>query len=212
MQQHCIPGYTSVPSWTGPPWGKALARLHASGAWIGRPVELPASRPLEFEAPGGVGLELLNWPRHHVVKCLVHLHPADPIDLRLAQEAKLAELAHACAVLERELLVEVIIRAPDREEDARATPSVMRRLYHLGIRPAWWKLEAQPAESWREIAAVIAANDPLCHGVLLLGLDASEEQIGQSFEVAARHPVCRGFAIGPHDLWPAGPRLARGEH
>ncbi len=176
--------------------GKALAKLHASGAWIGRPVELPASRPLEFEVPGGVGLELLNWPRHHVVKCLVHLHPADPIELRLAQEAKLAELAHACDVLERELLVEVIIRAPNREEDARATPSVMRRLYHLGIRPAWCKLEAQPAESWRDIAAVIAANDPLCHGVLLLGLDASEEQIGQSFEVAARHPVCRGFAIG----------------
>ena len=42
----------------------------------------------------------------------------------------------------------------------------------------------------------IAANDPLCHGVLLLGLDASEDQVAQSFEVAARHPVCRGFAIG----------------
>jgi 5-dehydro-2-deoxygluconokinase len=176
--------------------GKALANLHASGVWIGRPVELPASRPLEFETAGGVGLELLNWPRHHVVKCLVHFHPADPVELRLAQEAKLAELAHACSVLERELLVEVIIRRAGREADARATPSVMRRLYHLGVRPAWWKLEAQPEESWREIAEVIATNDPLCHGVLLLGLDASEEQIAQSFEIAARHAVCRGFAIG----------------
>jgi 5-dehydro-2-deoxygluconokinase len=50
--------------------GKALANLHASGVWIGRPVELPASRPLEFDTAGGVGLELLNWPRDQVVKCL----------------------------------------------------------------------------------------------------------------------------------------------
>jgi 5-dehydro-2-deoxygluconokinase len=73
---------------------------------------------------------------------------------------------------------------------------VLRRLYHLGIRPAWWKLEAQPDEAWREIGAIVAANDPLCHGALLLGLDAGAEQVAQSFDVAARHAVCRGFAIG----------------
>jgi 5-dehydro-2-deoxygluconokinase len=176
--------------------GKALARLNSSGAWLGRPVELPASRPLEFEAAGGIGLELLHWPRHHVVKCLVNFHPADPVELRLAQEARLAELAHATESLERELLVEVICSGPGRAVDAATTPAVMRRLYHLGIRPAWWKLESQPADAWREIASIIAAHDPLCHGALLLGLDASEDQVAQSFDVAARHPVCRGFAIG----------------
>lgn len=176
--------------------GKALARLNRDATWIGRPVELPASKPLEFEPRGGIGLALLAWPRHHVIKCLVNFHPADAIELRLAQEARIAELAHATRTLERELLVEVISTGPGRTVDAGMTPNVMRRLYHLGIRPAWWKLEAQSSESWREITAVIAANDPLCHGVLLLGLDASEEQIAQSFEVAARHPVCRGFAIG----------------
>ena len=72
----------------------------------------------------------------------------------------------------------------------------MRRLYHLGLRPAWWKLEAQPADAWHEIASVVAANDPLCHGVLLLGLDASEQQIAHSFDIAARYAICRGFAIG----------------
>jgi len=172
--------------------GPALARLNRAACWIGRPVELPGSRPLEFEAAPGVGLELRTWPRRHVIKCLVNFHPADPVELRLAQEARLAELAHATASLERELLIEVISRAAD----ASTTPAVMRRLYHLGIRPAWWKIEAQPAEAWPEIAAVVAAHDPLCHGVMLLGLDAPEEQVAQSFEVAARHPVCRGFAIG----------------
>ncbi len=175
---------------------KALARLNRSTVWIGRPVELPGSRPLEFEAAGSIGLELLAWPRHHVVKCLVNFHPADGIELRLAQEARLAELAHATRALERELLIEVISSGPGRTVDTHTTPDVLRRLYHLGIRPAWWKLEAQSSGSWREIAGVIAASDSLCHGVLLLGLDASEDQIAQSFEVAARHPVCRGFAIG----------------
>ena len=176
--------------------GRALARLNASGAWIGRPVELPASRPLEFEAEGGIGLELLNWPRHHVIKCLVNYHPSDPIELRLAQEARLADLAHATTTLERELLVEVICSGPGRSIDAATTPTVMKRLYHLGIRPAWWKLESQADEAWRSIAEIVAANDPLCHGVVLLGLDASEDRVSQSFEVAARHAVCRGFAIG----------------
>jgi 5-dehydro-2-deoxygluconokinase len=189
---------------------RALERLRASGAWIGRPVELPGSRPLEFEAPGGIGLELLEWPRRQVVKCLVNFHPADPVELRLAQEARLAELAHATASLERELLVEVICTGPGRTADARTMPAVLRRLYHLGIRPAWWKLESQPAEAWREIGEIVAANDPLCHGALLLGLDASEEQVALSFDVAARHAVCRGFAIGrtifgpPARAWLAG--------
>ncbi len=175
---------------------KALARLGSSRVWLGRPVELPGSRPVEFEATGGIGLDLLAWPRHHVIKCLVNFHPGDPIELRLAQEAQLAELAHAAETLERELLIEVISSGPGRTLDTRTTPDVLRRLYHLGIRPAWWKLEAQSSEAWREIGDVITANDPLCHGVLLLGLDASEEQVAKSFEAAARHPVCRGFAIG----------------
>ena len=46
------------------------------------------------------------------------------------------------------------------------------------------------------LAEIVAAHDPLCRGALLLGLDASEEQVARSFDIAARHPVCRGFAIG----------------
>jgi len=190
--------------------GKALARLAGSGAWLGRPVELPASRPLEFDARSGIGIELLAWPRRHVIKCLVNYHPADPIELRLAQESRLAELADAAAALERELLVEVICSGPGRAVDARTTPTVLRRFYHLGLRPAWWKLEAQADDAWREIAEIVGAHDPLCRGALLLGLDASEEEVAQSFEVAARHAVCRGFAIGrtifgaPAREWLAG--------
>jgi len=175
---------------------RALARLRRGDCWIGRPVEVPGSRPLEFEPDGDIGTELLAWPRGDVVKCLVNYHPADPVELRLAQESKLAQLASAADALERELLIEVISSGPGRAPEAGITPAVLRRFYHLGIRPAWWKLEAQGDESWRAIAGIVAAHDPACHGVLLLGLDASEEQVAQSFATAARHRVCRGFAIG----------------
>lgn len=175
---------------------RALARLNRTACWIGRPVELPGSRPLEFEVAGGIGLELIAWPRSHIVKCLVNFHPADPIELRLAQESRLVELDRAARRLERELLIEVISSGPGRAVDADTTANVLRRLYHLGMRPAWWKLEAQSTDGWREIASVVAAHDPLCRGVLLLGLDASEDQIAHSFEIAAKHAVCRGFAIG----------------
>ena len=32
--------------------------------------------------------------------------------------------------------------------------------------------------------------------MLLLGLEASEDRLDQSFRMAAPHPICRGFAVG----------------
>ena len=176
--------------------GKALARLNASGAWIGRPVELPASRPLEFEAAGGIGLELLHG--RGITSSSASSTTIRPIRSSCGSRRKRGSLSLRMRRnrSSANCSIEVICSGPGRTLDAGTTPTVMRRLYHLGLRPAWWKLESQPAQAWREIADVVAAHDPLCHGVLLLGLDASEDQVAQSFEVAARHPVCRGFAIG----------------
>ena len=72
----------------------------------------------------------------------------------------------------------------------------MRRFYNLGVLPAWWKLESQTAAAWNEIGSVVNEFDPLCHGVLVLGLDAPEAEMKDSFRVAAPNPVCRGFAVG----------------
>ena len=69
-------------------------------------------------------------------------------------------------------------------------------LYNLGVYPAWWKLESQTTQAWQNISEVIEYYDPMCHGVLLLGLDAPEEQLRESFRVAAPFPVCKGFAVG----------------
>src|SRR3546814_15959624 len=56
--------------------------------WIGRPIEMHGSRPLDFESSPDVATELATWPRHHVVKCLAFYHPDDPDALRERQDRK----------------------------------------------------------------------------------------------------------------------------
>ena len=81
----------------------------------------------------------------------------------------------------------------------------------MGIYPDWWKLEpSEDPESWANISAAIARRDPLCHGIVLLGLSAPEAQLIASFQVAAATPMMRGFAVGrtifaePTRAWLAG--------
>ena len=86
--------------------------LHAAadkGLWIGRPVEFPASRPLDFElelGPDCGGLK--EWPQNHVVKVLCYCHPDDEVALRDQQEAALLKLAAAARNNRLDLLVELI--------------------------------------------------------------------------------------------------------
>jgi 5-dehydro-2-deoxygluconokinase len=53
----------------------ALATATGRGWWVGRPVELPGSRPLRFEHGPSVATRLQQWPLEQVAKCLVHYHP-----------------------------------------------------------------------------------------------------------------------------------------
>ena len=63
------------------------------------------------------------------------------------------------------------------------------------MRPDWWKLEpAADAAAWREIEAAVNENDPLCRGVVLLGLSAPEAELLAAFEVAAPFAIVKGFA------------------
>ena len=173
-----------------------LAKLTAERWWIGRPVEVPGSCPLEFDPRSSMGLPLLEWPAAHVVKCLVFYHPDDDISLRLQQEDRVRQLHADCAALDRELLLEVIVTSMNHQCDEHTVANVMRRFYNLGVFPAWWKLESQNEAGWQEISSVIERYDPRCHGVLLLGLDAPEQELRQSFKLAAQFPICKGFAVG----------------
>ncbi len=173
-----------------------LAQVTGSGWWIGRPVERPGSRPLAFEDGSNVGLALRSWPAEQVVKCLLAHHPDDPAALQQQQLAQVRALAQACHATGHELLLELI---PPRElgADALSVARGMAQVYAAGVRPDWWKLAApDDASGWQAIGAVIHQHDVHCRGVLLLGLEASEERLRQGFEAAAGEPLCKGFAVG----------------
>jgi 5-dehydro-2-deoxygluconokinase len=190
---------------------RGLEAAADSPYWIGRPIELPGSRPLAFESSEDVATEVATWPRNHVVKCLVFYHPDDPIELLGQQERQLRRLQDACRKTRHELLLEVIVSrhgAVDTQTAARA----IQRLYDQGLKPDWWKLEpAADSETWGNIERVIRRNDPLCRGVLLLGLQASEAALAASFQVAAASPIVKGFAVGRTIFADAAARWLTGE-
>jgi 5-dehydro-2-deoxygluconokinase len=164
--------------------------------WIGRPVEAPGSRPLRFAFDQDIGGQLREWPVTHTVKCLAFFHPDDDASLRDAQTDKLRTLYDATRRAGLELLVEIIAgRHGPLGDDTVAR--VLAALYAAGIRPDWWKLEPQPgAAAWQAIGRAIGDNDPYCRGVVLLGLEAPEDELGAAFRACAGVPVVKGFAVG----------------
>ena len=167
--------------------------------WIGRPVEVPASRPLELEGGRSIGSRLVSWPRQHIVKCLVLLHPADADALWQQQIRQLDELYRACAVSGHELLIEVIPPAgstTSQQELGVALTQSLQMIYQHGVRPDWWKLPAPDQAGWAAISDLIQREAPHCRGVILLGLDAPADSLIQAFRDSSAYPICRGFAIG----------------
>jgi 5-dehydro-2-deoxygluconokinase len=174
----------------------ALAAAADYPCWIGRPIEVPKSRPLEFECSADVATELATWPLNHVVKVLCFYHPDDAAGLREREERQLLRLFDACRKTRHELLVEIIV-PPGMPVDSHTVAYALARLYDLGIRPDWWKLEpAADAETWRNIETVIATRDGFCRGVLVLGLSQPVETLLAAFEAAAAVPMVKGFAVG----------------
>jgi 5-dehydro-2-deoxygluconokinase len=151
---------------------------------------------LAFEGSADVATELLEWPANHVVKCLVYYHPDDEPGLRESQERQLLRLFDACRKTGHELLIEVIA-PPGMPSTPSAVARSLRRLYAVGLRPDWWKLEpvADP-EAWREVEAAVLENDPYCRGAVLLGLSALHEELLSSFKAAAPFRIVKGFAVG----------------
>jgi 5-dehydro-2-deoxygluconokinase len=166
------------------------------GLWVGRPLEKPGSRPLQFEFTQDVGARLVDWPVTHTIKCLAFYHPDDPAELKTEQAHKLRTLYEAARKVGRELLVEIISGKHGNLADdtiARA----LEELYTLGIKPDWWKLEPQASSTaWNKIGQTIARHDPWCRGIVLLGLEAPEAELEKGFAAVAGHSAVKGFAIG----------------
>jgi 5-dehydro-2-deoxygluconokinase len=166
------------------------------GLWVGRPLEKPGSRPLEFEHTQDVGSRLIDWPADHCIKCLAFYHPDDPQALKDQQLAKYRQLYEAARKVGRDLLVEIIASKHGPLDD-HTTARAMAEIYAQGIKPDWWKLEPQASsKAWDEIERVITKNDAHCRGIVLLGLDAPSAELEKGFRAVADKKLVKGFAVG----------------
>lgn len=175
----------------------ALYKATGTGLWVGRPVEWPGSRPLMLEPEIGPDYGGLNeWPLDNVVKVLCFCHPDDDADMWARQEETVLRLYSAARRNRLEFLLEVI---PSKvgEVDDQTTAQVIQRFYDLGVYPDWWKLEPMKTDAgWQAACDAITRNDPYTRGIVVLGLAAAESALRDSFQVAARYPLVKGFAVG----------------
>lgn len=175
----------------------ALHRASGSGLWIGRPTEWPGSRPLTLEPELGSDCgTLVEWAREDVVKVLCFCHPDDDVATRSGHEATIKRLFESARRNKLEFLLEVI---PSKVATVRAdtTATLIEQFYQAGIYPDWWKLEPmKDVESWTKTVAAIEAYDKHTRGIVVLGLDAPEAELIESFNVAASFELVKGFAVG----------------
>ena len=81
--------------------------------------------------------------------------------------------------------------------DDQTTAKVIDRFYEIGVYPDWWKLEPmKTAEGWTNAVAAIERHDRHTRGIVVLGLDAPQAELEESFRLAAAEPLVRGFAVG----------------
>ena len=175
----------------------ALYKATGTGLWVGRPVEWPGSRPLMLEPEIGPDYGGLNeWPLDHVVKVLCFCHPDDDADMWARQEETILRLYSAARRNRLEFLLEVIPSKVGSVDD-QTTAQVIQRFYDLGVYPDWWKLEPMTTDAgWQAACDAITRNDPYTRGIVVLGLAAEEAALRDSFAVAARHDLVKGFAVG----------------
>ena len=200
-RSHHMQGHTGVLIDGGAYGADALASATGRGWWVGRPVELPGSRPLRFDGTRSIGSALIHWPTEQVVKCLVHYHPDDAFELRLEQEQKVLELWEATRESGNELLLEIICPTaltPAGTQDAAVLRSI-KRFYNLGVKPEWWKLAPMQVQGWVKLAALVAERDVHCRGAVILGLNQPLQVLADSF-ASANNPIVKGFMVG-RTLW-----------
>lgn len=95
-----------------------------------------------------------------------------------------------------EFLLEVIPSIVSSVDD-ETTAVIIQKFYDAGVYPDWWKLEPlKTQEGWDNACMAIGRNDPNTRGIVVLGLDAPAQELFESFAIAAKQPLVKGFAVG----------------
>ena len=164
--------------------------------FIARPIEQPDSPCLSFAGGLNVAITLREWPREHVVKCLIFAHPEDDSSKKALEQERLLLLSEACRATEHELMLELIC-SKSGPVTSDTVSSQMESYYKAGVYPDWWKIEPPPDKTaWAAVSKVLDRYDPFCRGILLLGLNKRAEEVEVALTAAKDQPWCKGFAVG----------------
>ena len=208
--------------------GRRPARLrHAARRHLWPRGAVPRRRPSVLDRPPGraAGLaaarfrgrrqtsarKLVEWPVGHTIKCLCFYHPDDPAELKQRQERELLRLYDAA----RKHRPRTAGRDHRRQARAARTTTrsrgVVQRLYALGIKPDWWKLEPQTDEAaWRAIGDVIREERPLLPRHRAARARGAGGRAGGGLRRRRQRAAGQGLRGRPHDLQRRGPALAQG--
>lgn len=181
-----------------------------SGMWIGRPIELTNSVPLQFECDASVGSMIRSWPNEQVVKCLISYSTSDESSLRQKQDANIIELYQSCCESGHQLLIDLRPPASDNLEPGESLNRTVDHLLGINVRPDWWKIPCIAASWAQKTCALIESVTPHCCGVLVSAPHASSAEAAKCFAAFKGLPLVKGFAVQaaifgePAKRWLAG--------
>lgn len=190
---------------------KVLHDATGGGMWIGRPIEVPGSRPIQFEGEASIGSEISSWPTEQIVKCLVYYSSADEEKLRQQQDERIVELYKSCCTSGHQLLLEIIPPADESVSIGESLYKSVEHLFNIGVRPDWWKIPCISAEYAGKLCRHIEKTTPHCCGVVVLGLDAPTAELAKGFEAFKGLGLVKGFAVGRTIFSAPGKRWLSGQ-
>ena len=175
----------------------ALDDASGDGIWIGRPIELPGSLPLRFEGGADVGCTLPSGRSRTASSAWSTTTRTIPRRCGRSRRRRccacsMPRAGPATSCCWKSSRAARRRRSTSGRSRARSTGSTRSACSPTGGSspiPAARRPGTRSPQRSRGTTAY-------CRGVLLLGLDAPQAELEASFALAARQPVCKGFAIG----------------
>jgi myo-inositol catabolism protein IolC len=197
-------------------YGASIAELATNAAGA-------ISLAMPVEASGGQWFQYAydDWRAHAALfatdhtKVLIRDNPGLEPGQRAAQAERLAKVSDWAAANDRALIVELLV--PPSPADLAAaggtaasydatlrpehTVQVIEHLQDHGVVPALWGVEGLNHHDDAVAIAAVAKRGGRAAGCIVLGRDASQDQLDHWLQVAAPIPGFTGFAVGRSIWW-----------
>ncbi len=174
------------------------------------PVEKSGQTEFNFEY-GDDFAEHIGKFKPDIVKALVRYNPASQPELNQRQQTRLQQLSRFCQAQKYPLMLEVLVpatlaqlnqvRGDTERYDIEVRPSLMLQmigeLYQAGIETNIWKLEGlDDVKQYQLLVEHVQAGGRSGRGVVILGREATMQQVESWFAAGAKVKGVIGFAVG----------------